>query len=194
MSDRSAKGEMRLRRAWQRHAATGGGFVYGNGLNFDLASNSIDLDLASTGGLEFVTAQLAINLDTNPGLALSANGIKAQINGATLTLGSSGLSVTAPEGQFTVTATKTGAYAAAIGELVRCDPSGGTFAVTLPTAVGVSGRQIVVKNVTSSATAITFNTTSAQTIDTAASGATSIAAGFGSRVFMSDGSNWLVIV
>lgn len=191
-SDRSANSVARLRRAFQRLNVEGFGF--GNGLIVDTETDEVSIDLATNSGLGFVTAQLTIDLDTNSGLALGAGGITIDLDGTTLTLGAGGISVTAPEGRWTVTAIQTGNYNAVIGELVRCDPSSAGFTVTLPTAVSLAGRQIAVKNTTSSANAITFNTTGGQTIDGAASGATSIAAGFGSRVFVSDGANWMVVV
>jgi len=44
-------------------------------------------------------------------------------------------------GPMTVTAAKTGAYTAAAGEIVRVDPSGGTFTVTFP-ASPTGGDQV----------------------------------------------------
>ena len=91
---------------------------------------------------------------------------------------------------WTVTAVQTGAYGAAIGELVRCDPSGGGFTITLPTAVGQSGLSIGVKNVTNSTNTVTIATTSSQTIDGGAN--TIIERGFQFLEFVSDGANWMI--
>jgi hypothetical protein len=55
---------------------------------------------------------------------------------------------------------KTTTYSAVIGDYVSCS---GTFTVTLPTAVGVSGQKICIKNIGSGK--ITIATTSSQTID-----------------------------
>lgn len=162
-------------------AAAKGTAIAGNELSIDLRDTTPGLELAATG--------LGVLLDSNPGLVLTS-GLKVQLNGSSLTLGASGLSVTAPEGAWSVTAVQTSAHNAAVGSLVRCDPSGGTFAVTLPTAVGNTGRRILVKNTTSSTTAITIDTTGGQTIDGAAS--VTITTGFGMRLLVSDGANWML--
>lgn len=65
---------------------------------------------------------------------------------------------------LTPTAVKTGAYTAVNGELVLCDPSGGTFAVTLPAAVP-GELPIIIKNNTTSTTAITVTRAGSDTID-----------------------------
>ncbi len=87
-----------------------------------------------------------------------------------------------------VSAIKTGAYSAVIDELVRCNPTGGGFTVTLPTAVGNSGRKVAVVNVNSSPNTITIATTGGQTINGA--GSASISESRGAVVLMSDGANW----
>ena len=64
-----------------------------------------------------------------------------------------------------VTDIKTAAYTAQVGDLVRCDPSGGPFAVTLPPADGERLQQVAVKNVTSDTTTITVTPAGSDTID-----------------------------
>lgn len=66
----------------------------------------------------------------------------------------------------------------------------GTFAFTLPTAVGITGRVYVIKN--SGTGTITINTTSSQTVDGNASGAISLAQ-YDSYTVQSDGANWIII-
>lgn len=90
---------------------------------------------------------------------------------------------------YTVTATKTSAYTAAIDELVRVDPSGGAFTVTLPTASGNTGHAITIKNVTSSTTACTVDGNGSETIDGALTYALSVA--YGTVTVVSDGTNWM---
>ncbi len=90
----------------------------------------------------------------------------------------------------TVTAVKTANYTAAINETVRCDPSGGAFTVTLPTAVGNSGSVVEVKNVTASTNTITVDGNGAETIDGALTLALSTARA--AVVLRSDGANWMV--
>lgn len=89
-------------------------------------------------------------------------------------------------------ANTSGNYTAVAGQMVLCDASAAGFVVTLPTAVGVKGRMVGVCLVTSSANAVTMNTTSAQTISLAASGTTTVqdAGGLVAAIFVSDGANW----
>lgn len=91
-----------------------------------------------------------------------------------------------------VTDIKTAAYTARMGEVVRCNPTGGAFTVTLPTSAGAPGKVVIVKNASASATAITVDGAGSETIDGAAT--TSIAAGYGSLTLMSDGQGaWMVL-
>jgi hypothetical protein len=81
-------------------------------------------------------------------------------------------------------------YAAAIGELVRCNPdSGGPLTVTLPTAVGNSGRGVTLKNVTESGVTVTVATTSSQTIDGEVGDI--LTEGWDAITYISDGANWM---
>lgn len=91
--------------------------------------------------------------------------------------------------KWSVTAIKTANYMAAWGELVRCDPSGGAFTVTLPTAAGNAGRRLMVKNVTSDTTAITVDGNSSETVDGSAN--ISMATAWKSVTLVSDGTNIL---
>ena len=130
-------------------------------------------------------------MSTTGGLTLGVTGAGVLLADTTLTLSAGGVAVTAPEGKWTVTTTKTGAYNANLGELVRCDPTAGAFTVTLPTAVGATGRRVSIKIIAASVNAVTVGTTGGQTIDGAAtdvlvSGARTFA------TFVSDGANWLV--
>ena len=108
----------------------------------------------------------------------------------TLYVGRTGDVVTPVKGGWTVTAVKTGAYTAAWGELVRCDPSGGGFTVTLPSAVGRAGESVAVKNTTTSTNTITIDGDGSETIDGAAN--VTITTSRGRAVLVSDGSGWLV--
>jgi hypothetical protein len=73
-------------------------------------------------------------------------------------------------------------------DVVIC--TSGTFTVTLPTAVGRSGKQFKVKNTGSGV--ITMASTSAQTIDGAAAGSTQLFQ-FDALTFESDGANWVIV-
>lgn len=68
------------------------------------------------------------------------------------------------------------------------DCTANSFAVTLPTAVGVAGRTYVVKN--SGSGVITVDTTSSQTIDGAATDTLATAI---SRTYQSNGANWIIV-
>jgi hypothetical protein len=87
------------------------------------------------------------------------------------------------------TAVKTSAYTAVVNDRVLVDPSGGAFAVTLPTAVGIAGQSIGVKNVTDSENAVTISHAT-QTIDGDASYTLNTSRAFVTLV--SDGANWMV--
>lgn len=77
---------------------------------------------------------------------------------------------------------------AATDDIVKC--TSGTFTVTLPTAVGRTGKPFVVKNLGTGV--ITMASTSSQTIDGAAASAVVIYQ-FDSYTFLSDGSNWVIV-
>lgn len=69
------------------------------------------------------------------------------------------------------------------------DCTSGTFNVTLPTAVNITGRTYIIKN--SGTGIITILTSSSQTID----GATTLVLGvrYESVTLVSDGANWIII-
>ena len=88
--------------------------------------------------------------------------------------------------------TKTAAYTlTAQDEIVLADASTAAFTVTLPTAVGINGRQYVIKRINSGANNVTVGTTSSQTID----GATTniLNTQYKAIRVVSNGSNWFVI-
>lgn len=133
-----------------------------------------------------------LTLRTAGTLSLGAGGAnRASLDDTVLDLTVRIVVNTHPVDSYTLTAVKTGAYNAVICDLVRVDPSGGGFAVTLPTAVGQAERGITVKNTTNSVNAVTFDTTGGQTIDGMASGVDSIAAAYATVTFISDGANWM---
>jgi len=181
------------------------GIDLGNGLA--VVADQLAVALAANPGLAFSSGLLLIDLDTNPGLALAAGGLgislaansgltttgglQAVLDGSSLSLGASGLSVTDPAGRQGVSAVVTVASNAAWGETMRADPSGGTFVITAPTAVGNAGRRFTVKNVTSDTTSFTIDANGAQTVD-GASDAT-ISTAFGSLTLESDGANLMIV-
>jgi hypothetical protein len=89
-------------------------------------------------------------------------------------------------------AAKSGAYTVTgADDLITGDATGAAFNVTLETAVGIAGRQHTVKKIDASANAVTVNTTSAQTIDGAATFA--LATRWKYVTVESDGANWLIV-
>lgn len=83
---------------------------------------------------------------------------------------------------------KTGTYTITIADYT-IDCTTGTFTVTLPTAVGITGQLFVIKN--TGAGVITIATTSSQTID----GVTtqSLSSQYSSYTVQSNGANWIII-
>jgi hypothetical protein len=76
-------------------------------------------------------------------------------------------------------------------DYVIANAAGGAFTVTLPTAVGRTGKGFVVKRLNSGANNVTVGTTSSQTID----GATTrvLTSQYELVGVISDGSNWHVM-
>jgi len=89
------------------------------------------------------------------------------------------------------TAVQTGAIAAALGELIRVDVSGGVATVTLPTAVGGTNREIWVKLTTAATNNCTINTFGGETIDGAASHVMNT--DYEWVKLRSDGANWMQV-
>jgi hypothetical protein len=87
---------------------------------------------------------------------------------------------------------KTSAYTVtATDGLVKCDATSAAFTVTLPTAVGITGKIYIIKKVDASANAITIDGDGSETIDGSAT--VSLSAQWNKYVLMSDGSNWMVL-
>ncbi|MGI8406392.1 MAG: beta strand repeat-containing protein [Thermomicrobiales bacterium] len=89
-------------------------------------------------------------------------------------------------------ATKTGAYTlTTTNSVILADATSGGFTLTLPTAVGIDGRQYTIKRINSAANNVTLGTTSSQTID----GSTTkvLTSQYQQIVVVSDGSNWQIV-
>lgn len=87
----------------------------------------------------------------------------------------------------------TGAYTASTSSsaVIIADATGAALTVTLPTAVGVSGKIYTVKRVNAGSNAVTIATTSSQTIDGGLTAILTIQ--YTSLDLMSDGSNWQIL-
>ncbi|MCA9058609.1 MAG: hypothetical protein KDA85_08920 [Planctomycetaceae bacterium] len=87
---------------------------------------------------------------------------------------------------------KTAAYTITTSDdIVLCDATGAAFTVTLPTAVGNTGRQLVVKRLNSGSNAVTVAAAGSETIDGAST--VSLSTQYQVITMVSDGSNWAVI-
>lgn len=76
---------------------------------------------------------------------------------------------------------------------VRADATAGAFAVTLPAALNLQGRQILIKKIDSSANAITVTAAGSDTIEGAAT--SSLAAQWNKTLLISNGNtSWEKIV
>ena len=86
---------------------------------------------------------------------------------------------------------KTANFSASAQNAYGVSTAGGAVVCTLPTAVGIDGQEIVV-SLRTAGNALTFNTTSSQTIDGQASGAIVTGVRYNTYRFMSDGANWIM--
>lgn len=120
------------------------------------------------------------------GTATNVTGIVALANGG------SGLN------ESTGYVAKTANYTAVVGtdRFIAVDSSGGSFTITLPTAVGNTGAEFTISSVGAGGGLVTLNTTSSQTISSIASGTIKLAAyaaGQQDRITVySDGTNWKI--
>lgn len=142
-------------------------------------------------GLENNAGNLAVALAANPGLEFSSGDLRVQLDGSSLTLGASGLSVTNLNAQLSVPATVTTTATATLNAINRYDATGGTFTITLPTAAGVAGQSIEFKEAVADTTGVTIDGAGAETIDGAATLSIGTVAREHTRI-ISDGANWLI--
>lgn len=77
-------------------------------------------------------------------------------------------------------------------KLVTMDATGGNRTLTLPTAVGYSGRPFILKKIDVSSNTVQILTNSAQTIDGKASGSLYLREMWDTIKVVSDGANWLI--
>ena len=73
-------------------------------------------------------------------------------------------------------------------DTIFCNAASSAFTVTLPTAVGASGKKYTVKKTDTTLNVVTVATTSSQTIDGYTTNV--IATPYESIIVVSDGSNW----
>jgi len=140
----------------------------------------------------------AANVTISIGNANLANS-STTLGNATLTLGSTTTSV----GNLTLTnatvngaalaiTTRTSAYTATATDVtILGNATTAAFSVTLPTAVGATGKIYTVKKIDSSVNAVTVATTSAQTID--GQSTEPLARQYDAVTVQSDGANWFIV-
>jgi hypothetical protein len=168
-------------------------------LQASTAATSIGmLNAASSGGIFIEERTVSATLPLNSIGVLVPSSWTFVIKGAAqsftmLQAGNIGLGVTSPTSQTHTTSfaagyvAKTGTYTAtAVDYTIDC--TSGSFTVTLPTAVGITGRVYIIKN--SGAGTITMAGTSSQTFDGLAS--PTIAAGAAAQ-YQSNNANWIKI-
>jgi hypothetical protein len=120
--------------------------------------------------------------DTWQTCAFGSSPADGSITKAKLATGAKDLTVSSKAASYTVTNSD---------ELLLCDATSGAITLTLPTAVGVSGRVFVIKKTDSSANKVTLDGNSSETID----GATTfdLWLQYQSVTIVSNGSNWVII-
>ncbi len=88
--------------------------------------------------------------------------------------------------------TKTAAYTATDSDtVILCDATAGAFTVTLPTAVGRTGRVFYIKKIDATVNAITLDGDGAETIDGGTTQVISIQ--YNALKLISDGSEWHIL-
>ncbi len=81
----------------------------------------------------------------------------------------------------------------ATDHVVTMDATVGVRTLTLPTAVGCSGKPYTLKKIDSTSNTVQILTTSSQTIDGNASGALYLRLRYDTLRLVSDGANWLIL-
>jgi hypothetical protein len=115
-------------------------------------------------------------------------------NNVTITGGSiTNISLLQSAGSFSLPiVNKTGAYTATANDhTITCNATSATFTITLPTAVGISGRIYVIKKIDSSGNAITVDANASETIDGTLT--KSLNFQYESITIQSDGTNWYIL-
>ena len=154
--------------------------IDGSGILLNIGSG-----LANSGG------SLVVELATDPGLEFNGGDLRVQLDGSSLTRGPSGLSVTNPTAALEVPATITTTATATMDAINRYDATGGTYTITLPSAVGFAGHRCEFKEFANDTTGVTLDGAGAQTIDGAATLSVGTVAREHTRL-ISDGANWMI--
>lgn len=116
-------------------------------------------------------------------------GVTVTLSAGSLVIDGASVVGTNPGTGFTAS-NKTGSFSAAVNNVYFVAGASADATATLPTAVGVAGKEILLVN-TSASHGIVIATTSAQTVSGAASASITIASQYSTLRVVSDGANWL---
>lgn len=154
-------------------------------------SGTLAVGNGGTGQTSYTDGQLLIG--NSSGNTLTKATLSAGTN-ITITNGGGSISIAASSSAspaWTYTS-QTTTYSAVVNDWILA--SGSSFTITLPTAVGQSGKSIVIQhNGTALTQVYTLNTTSAQTIGGIASGAYKLTTTGEVLIVLSDGTNWQIL-
>jgi hypothetical protein len=124
---------------------------------------------------------------------------QAGFNLTTTGAGNVGFGTSTPNSKLTVAGsfatpitTKTANYTAtAADHIIIVDATAGTRAITLPSAVGLDGRQYIIKKKDSSSNTVSITANGTETID--GDGTILMSIQWQVRTLVSDGANWMII-
>lgn len=148
-------------------------------------------------GVTLTGADDAANGRANLTIAMTSNSLTLgnatlTLGGTTSTVGNLTLQNVTIQGQVQAYTAVSSLYTASIiDNVIAANASTGSFSVTLPTAVGITGKIYTVKKVDSSANTVTVATTSAQTIDGQSNEVLSFQ--YDGITVQSNGANWFII-
>lgn len=158
-----------------------------------VGSSILSVPNGGTGDASFTAYSVICGGTTSTGVLQNVSGIGS--SGQVLTSNGAGALPTwqasGGGGSNLAVTTKTTTYSITTADaLILLDSSGGAFTVTLPTAVGNTGKQFYLKKTTNDFNVVTVATTSSQTID----GVTTrtLVTQYEQYYIVSDGSNWVI--
>lgn len=188
-------------------AVTNGGLLYTDGskvMNSGAGSSGQILQSAGAASPTWTTTLTIAQGGTNNGsLGVDAGGVYYSdgtklvnlahgTSGTVLTSGGTSAPTWAGASSAYTYTSQTTTYTASINDFVSASST--SFTITLPTAVGQSGKGIVIRhNGTSLSQVYTLNTTSSQTISGIASGSYALYTNGEVVTVVSDGTNWQVV-